>query len=199
MMKTLLIIFMALTTKIFAQDLVINSMPDEANIYIKGNANEPGQLLGKTPFKQPIQNVINNYVKKNSFIIEIEKEGYEVYRIVLAKTSNSEVDLSVNLKVDRKIATIKEHDSMMVELFGIQKLIRSGNYQSAIARLDELEKKYKHFSIIAELKATAYYLNKDIEKALSYYRMAFALNSDNVDAYKMKVYLEKKLKIDSGI
>lgn len=199
MMKTLLIIFMALTTKIFAQDLVINSMPDEANIYIKGNANEPGQLLGKTPFKQPIQNVINNYVKKNSFIIEIEKEGYEVYRIVLAKTSSSEVDLSINLKVDRKIATIKEHDSMMVELFSIQKLIRSGNYQSAIARLDELEKKYKHFSIIAELKATAYYLNKDIEKALSYYRMAFALNSDNVDAYKMKVYLEKKLKIDSGI
>lgn len=199
MMKTLLFFVHLLSFNLWAQDLVINSMPDEANIYIRGNANEPSQLLGKTPFKQPIQNVIKNYVKKNSFIVEIEKEGYEVYRIVLAKTTSSEVDLSVNLKVDRKIATIKEHDSMMVELFSIQKLIRSGNYQSAIGRLDELEKKYKHFSIIAELKATAFYLNKDIEKALAYYRMAFALNSDNVDAYKMKVYLEKKLKIDSGI
>jgi hypothetical protein len=38
-----------------------------------------------------------------------------------------------------------------------------------------------------------------MENSLSYYRKAFALNPDNVDAYKMKIYLEKKLGVTADL
>ena len=66
-----------------------------------------------------------------------------------------------------------------------------------INKLEDLEKKNPRLSIIPELRATAMYLNKDVEGALSYYRKAFSVNPDNADAYRMKIYLEKKLGVDS--
>ncbi len=129
----------------------------------------------------------------------MKKKGYEDYNVLFTKTSSVDVNLTVNLKVDPKISKIIDHDNLMMALFNVQKLIRGRNISDAIKQLDELEKKYKDFSIVAELKATAYYMNKDVENALAYYRRAFALNAENIDAYKMKVYLEKKLGVFSEI
>ena len=195
------ILFTAILTlfsvNVLAEKIEIKSNPEEAEIYVLSDESAAPQKIGKTPFKQDLKELIQTYVKKNNFVIELRKDGYESYRILLTKTSNLDVELSVNMEVSREIQTIKKHDLLVVELFDVQKLIRGKNFVDAMNKLNELEKKYPHFSIIAELKATTYYMQKDVEKALSYYRKAFALNSDNVDAYKMKVYLEKKLGIDT--
>lgn len=192
-LATLLTIF---AVNAFAEKIEIKSNPEEADIFVLSDEGGEPQKIGKTPFKQDLKELIATYVKKNNFVIELRKDGYEHYRILFTKTSNIDVELSVNMEVSREIQTIKKHDLLMVELFDVQKLIRGKNFPDAMLKLNELEKKYPHFSIIAELKATTYYMQKDVEKALSYYRKSFALNSDNVDAYKMKVYLEKKLGID---
>ncbi len=181
----------------WAEKIEIKSNPEEAEIFIMTDDAANPQKIGKTPFSQDLKELIQTYVKKNTFVFELRKDGYEPYRVLFTKTSNLDVELAVNLEVSREIKTIKKHDLLMVELFDVQKLIRSKNFADALNRLNNLEKDYPHFSIIAELKATTYYMMKDVEKALSYYRKSFALNSDNVDSYKMKVYLEKKLGIDT--
>lgn len=198
-MKQLLLITILtlLSTNVLAEKIEIKSNPEEAEIYVLSDESATAQKIGKTPYKQDLKELIQTYVKKNNFVIELRKDGYESYRILLTKTSNLDVELSVNMEVSREIQTIKKHDLLVVELFDVQKLIRGKNFVDAMNKLNELEKKYPHFSIIAELKATTYYMMKDVEKALSYYRKSFALNSDNVDSYKMKVYLEKKLGIDT--
>lgn len=181
----------------FAGKFTVKSNPEGSEIYITSDANEKAEKIGKTPFNQDIGELIQTYVKKNTFIIELRKEGFETYRVLFAKTTNIDVDLSVNMKVSKAIRAIKKHDLLMNQLFDVQKLIRGRNFLDALTKLKELEKEYEHFSIITELKATTYYMMKYVEKALSHYRRAFAKNSDDVEAYKMKVYLEKKMGIDA--
>lgn len=180
-----------------AAKIDIKSNPEEAEIFVYNDDNSAPQKLGKTPYNNNLDELIKTYVKKNNFIVEIRKDGFDPYKVLFTKTSGLDVELSVNLEVSKDIKTIKKHDMLMSELFEVQKLIRSKNFSDALTKLTSLEKEYPHFSIIAELKATNYYMMKDVEKALSYYRKAFALNSENVDSYKMKVYLEKKLGIDT--
>jgi tetratricopeptide (TPR) repeat protein len=194
-----IIILFIMSFSAFAAEFAVDSQPSEVEIYIASDANEKALMLGKTPFKQDLDMLIKTYVKKDQFILTLKKKGYEDYNVLLTKTSNVDIKLNVNLKVEDRISQIKDHDRLMMELFIVQKLIRAKNVGDAIKKLDELEKKYGDFSIVAELKATAYYMNKDVENALSYYRRAFALNSENIDAYKMKVYLEKKLGVNSDL
>jgi tetratricopeptide (TPR) repeat protein len=180
----------------WANKLTIKSQPDGADIFIVDGSSRP-VALGKTPYEGSLDEIINNYVKSSSFLLELKKTGHETYRVLLAKTSNVDMSLAANLELSQSISNIKEHDLLMNELFDVQKLIRSRNFKDAISRLETLEQKNQGLSIIPELRATAMYLNKDVEGALSYYRKAFALNPDNADAYRMKIYLEKKLGVDS--
>ncbi len=185
----------------FAADAVIKiaSNPKEAEIYVASDPNEQPRLIGKTPFEQDLESLINSYVKKNIFILTLKKEGFEDYKVLFTKATSVDIELQVNMIVDDKIKTIKKHDLLMNELFDVQRMIRGNNARDAILKLDELEKEYKHFSVVSELKATAYYMNKDMENALTYYRKSFALNPDNVDAYKMKIYLEKKMGVTADL
>ena len=180
-----------------AAKLNIKSQPDAAEIFISTNG-KPIRL-GVTPYEANLTEVMNVYVKSNSFLLEIRKSGHTTYRVLLAKTTDSDLELTANLELDEAISNIKEHDSLMNQLFDVQKLVRGRNFRDALAKLDDLEKKHPALSIIPEMKATAYYMNKEVESALSYYRKAFSLNSDNHDAYRMKLYLEKKLGVDSEV
>lgn len=177
--------------------LVIKSQPEGAEIFIATNG-KPVRL-GVTPYEANLTEVMSTYVKSSSFMLELKKQGHNPYRVLLAKTDDVDLELTANLALDQAVSNIKEHDALMNQLFDVQKLVRGKNFRDAIMKLDELEKKHPALSIIPELKATAYYMNKEVENALSYYRRAFALNPDNHDAYRMKVYLEKKMGIDSEV
>jgi tetratricopeptide (TPR) repeat protein len=192
----LLAFLITLTTGVYAGRLIIKSQPEQAEIFILNGDSRP-VLIGKTPFETYVDEIIKSYVKSSSFIIELRKDGHEVYRVLLARTANVDLTLSANLELSKNVSNIKEHDLLMNELFDVQKLIRARNFNDAINKLGDLEKKNPGLSIIPELRATALYLNKNVEGALSYYRKAFSINPDNADAYRMKVYLEKKLGVDS--
>lgn len=197
-MKTLLILStLLISTSAFAAKLVIKSQPEGAEIFIQ-TSGKPVRL-GATPYETDLSEVIKTYVKSNSFLLELKKAGHQPYRVLIAKTEDVDLELSANLELDEAISNHKEHDLLMNQLFDVQKMIRGRNFRDALAKLDELEKKHPTLSIIPELKATSYYMNKEVENALSYYRKAFALNPDNSDAYRMKVYLEKKLGVDSEV
>jgi tetratricopeptide (TPR) repeat protein len=192
-----IILFVCLNSSIvWAAKLIIKSQPEGAEIFISTNG-KPIRI-GSTPYEANLTEVMKSYVKANSFMLELKKSGHNPYRVLLAKTEDVDLELTANLELDPAISNIKEHDALMNQLFDIQKLIRGRNFQDAIKDLGLLETKHPALSIIPEMKATAYYMNKEVESALSNYRRAFAINPENHDAYRMKVYLEKKLGIDVG-
>lgn len=196
-MSRLLYLFIILFSPlVLAGKIIIKSQPDAADIFIIDGTSKPVPL-GKTPFESDLEDIIRNYVKSSSFVLELKKDGHDPYRVLVAKTANVDMALTATLELSQAITNIKEHDSLMNELFDVQKLIRARNFTDAINKLEDLEKKNPRLSIIPELRATAMYLNKDVEGALSYYRKAFSVNPDNADAYRMKIYLEKKLGVDS--
>ena len=196
-MSRLLYLFILLFSPlVLAGKITIKSQPDAADIYIIDGTSKPVPL-GKTPYESDLEDIIRNYVKSSSFVLELKKDGHDPYRVLVAKTANVDMALTATLELSQAITNIKEHDSLMNELFDVQKLIRARNFTDAINKLEDLEKKNPRLSIIPELRATAMYLNKDVEGALSYYRKAFSVNPDNADAYRMKIYLEKKLGVDS--
>lgn len=199
MLKILCYTFLAvfMTMPAFAAKLTIKSQPEGAEIFV--SINGKNVRLGATPYETDLTEIIRTYVKSNSFMIELKKTGHMPYRVLLAKTEDVDLELTANLELDEAVSNHKEHDLLMNQLFDVQKLIRGRNFRDALLKLDELEKKHPTLSVIPELKATSYYMNKEVENALSYYRKAFALNPDNSDAYRMKVYLEKKLGVDSEI
>lgn len=180
-----------------AAKLVIKSQPDNAEIFIL-QGDKPVRL-GVTPYEANLTEVVKSYVKSTSFLLELKKPGHSPYRVLLAKTDDVDFELTANLELDKAVSNLKEHDALMNQLFDVQKLMRGKNFRDAISKLDDLEKKHPALSIIPELKATAYYMSKDIENALSYYRRAFVINPDNYDAYRMKIYLEKKMGVDSEV
>lgn len=198
MIRYILISFLlCCSTVSWAAKLIIKSQPEGAEIFITING-KPVRL-GATPYEANLTEVMKTYVKSNSFMLELKKTGHNPYRVLLAKTDDVDLELTANLELDKAISNIKEHDSLMNQLFDVQKMVRGRNFRDALTKLDDLEKKHPALSIIPEMKATTYYMNKEVENALSYYRKAFSLNPDNHDAYRMKVYLEKKLGIDSEV
>jgi tetratricopeptide (TPR) repeat protein len=188
----LLIIFIFWNASCFGSKLIIKSRPENADIYIVNDEAKPIKI-GATPYETDLNELINSYVKSDSFIVEVKKDGHLPYRLLLAKTANVDMRLSASLELDPSIPAFKDHDILMNQLFDVQRLMRSKNFNDAIKILSDLEIKHPRISVIPELMATAYYMNRDIEKSLSYYRKAFSVNPDNSDAYKMKIYLEKKL------
>ena len=178
--------------------LTIKSQPPGADIYI-ASANSKAIKIGTTPYETDLNEIVSNYVKANSFVLELKKSGHNPYRLLVAKTAEADLELTANLELDEAISNLKDHDLLMNELFNVQKLVRGRNFTDALKQLDSLEKKHPQLSIIPEMKATTYYMNRDIENALSYYRKAFALNPDNADAYRMKTYLEKKLNLNTEV
>lgn len=195
--KLLVLTILFFSMNAWSGKLIIKSQPEGAEIYITVGGRPV--RLGATPYEVDLTEIIKSYVKSNSFLIELKKSGHYPYRVLLAKTDDVDLELTANLELDEAVSNHKAHDLLMNQLFDVQRMIRGRNFRDALLKLDELEKKHPTLSIIPELKATTYYMNKDVENALAYYRKAFGLNSDNADAYRMKLYLEKKLGIDTEV
>lgn len=195
----LIFTFLIFHTYVYAQEFEILSTPSDVEVFIKKAPKDTPQKLGKTPLKLKANEVFSKIGEQKTFLIKLEKEGFKSYEVVLVKSENVDMKLDFLLEINPKYKIINKHDLLISDLFKVQRLIRSNNLSEAITKLEGLEKENKDFSVITELKGIAYYMQKDLNKALSMFRLAFSKNPDNQDAYKMKVYIEKKLGLDSEI
>ncbi len=190
---TVLILFSFLS---FAEELTLNSSPEGAEVYVMTSQNQL-MKIGKTPFKMPIRKIIKQFVKSNVFNIELQKDGFEKFRLLFSHSGSNDVVLNAKLEVSKEISLIQSFDGVMSDLFDAQRLIRGKSYAEAIEKLDQVSNKHPYFSIVHELKGSTFYLMKEYKDSLSYYRKAFSVNPKNRDAYIMKNYLEKKFKLKS--
>jgi tetratricopeptide (TPR) repeat protein len=195
--------FLILTLLIFisfnayCEDISITSNPEQAIISVKNAQTGQEVKIGKTPYKGSLDAIVNNIASGSVFMLEIAKDGFEPYRILITKTGTSDIAINVNMTVSRNMKMTQDFDLLMSELFDVQRMIRTKDYSSSLEKLNDLIKKFPHFSIVYELKASVFYLMKEFKRSLTYYRKSFAVNPKNRDAYRMKIYLEKKFKIAS--
>lgn len=176
-----------------AQTLTVNAVPQQSKVYARNVKNGQRYLLGETPYKTNINKLQTSFDLKNSFIIEVEKEGYLPYNvhIGLIKKTNIELTATLKLKAEDMINQSHRYDKVISKLFDAQRMARAKSYEQALSALDAIKDDAKYLSTYYEIKAGTLYLKKDFNGALANYRKAYSLNEDNLDAYSMKKYLEK--------
>lgn len=180
----------------FAETLEIKSTPEKAEVYVRNPKTNRVSKVGTTPLKLDFDNISNNYTQSQNFVLILKKQDYEDYRVLMTKPRSADVSLLANMSLINRSEDVRKTDVLINELFDAQRLVRSKNYDQAIQKLTTLEEKHRDISVIYEMKAMAYYMKKNINESLSYYRKAFAVNPGNKDAYTMKTYLEKELGLE---
>lgn len=177
--------------------VLIQTTPPGATVYFKEAGGTVERSLGETPLElkgDKLKDMVKNPV--NPSFLKLKKYGYSDEKIVISNFSNSDTTYSFELTENVKSDVITKIDETSSELFEIQRKLRNGDIQGPIKQLESLLKKYKQSSFINELMGSAYYLSKDFKKSLFFYNEAYKYNTENVDAYKMKKYLEEKLGVE---
>ena len=142
-MQYLKIIFLNLfiSSICFAGKIDINSNPAGAEIFVKDTKSQKKIKLGTTPHNVELDVLISKYAGSDVFVLEMQKDGFDPYRILISKTGENDINLFVNLDIRKDIEEIKNIDQYTNELFEVQRLIRVKNYETALNKLYDLEKK----------------------------------------------------------
>lgn len=195
---TLLVIGL-LNNVVMSEEIAITSNPEEVDIFVKNAQTGQELKIGKTPYKGDVDALTANVANGSVFMIELRKVGFESYRILFTKAGKSDIAVNVNMEVAKDMSMTQDFDLLTGDLFDVQRMVRTKDYQSALKKLEMLEKKFPHFSVVYEMRASVFYLMKEFKRSLTFYRKAFATNPKNRDAYRMKMYLEKKFKVASNV
>lgn len=175
-----------------AKNIEIITSPEEAEVFIINPSSGERLPIGATPYKGPIDIMKQKASGASAFVIEIAKPGFDSYRMLYSVLGSSDVSIRVNLSVVNNIALVQDLDLLMADLFDVQRMVRTRDFTSALSKIELLEAKFPQYSILHELKGSVFYLTQEYARALAAYRRAFALNSKNADAYRMKIYLERR-------
>lgn len=188
----------------WAADLKIRSNIEETAIFISPNAKIKANQIGLTPkqgtkdednfFKQSLDS-LSSYTVNKSFILELRKDGFEPYRILIPYVKGNDIVIDVNLTRSSNLEMLKEIDAITNKLFNAQRLIRAKNYDDAITFLTKIDGEYPGLSVVKELIGASWYMKKDYKRSYGFYRQAFYANAENKDAQKMLLYLEKSMGI----
>lgn len=181
-----------------AGTLSITSNPTESDVFVVDSKTGERSRLGTTPFEGPVSDVLERSSDGNSLFVELEKPGFEKYRVFLASFGKSDIDFKINLEVAKDMRMVQDMDFLMSDLFDVQRMIRGQDFSSALEKLDLLKDRFPHFSILEELRGSVFYLTQEYTRALTAYRRAFALNAKNRDVYRMMIYLERRFNLSDS-
>ena len=195
--KTLMFV-MAILQMAYAEQLIIKSDPPKADLTVRNLGGTDDTQFGSTPYEGSLNELAANYAKANFFIITVGKEGFISQSFVVSDTLKSDISLNISLIPKEDTLAIQKIDKSIAELFEAQRLLRSNQYDQAIALLKTTESTQGNLSVIPEMLGSAYYLKKDHKGALAWYEKAYRINPSNKDAYTMKEYLRKALGISNG-
>ncbi len=194
--KIIFIICFSSIGYINAATITIKSDPEKgAEVFVRELAKSEFKKLGKIPFESPLAEITNNFVTSKFFVIEIRKEGFIPYRMVLNDIGNSDLKINANLQAKIDHLKFRKIDTVVGKIFEAQGLIRAKQLDEGITKLKKLEKEAPFLSIVPELIGSTYYLKNENKMAYSWFSKAYRINPQNRDAFTMKNYLEKALGI----
>jgi len=180
-------------TPVWAKELKIISYPEGSDIYVKSLVDFDYKKIGVTPLTISFDEVIKNFTSAEVFMIEIRKDDYKPFRVIVSDFSSADLTVNARLDVKNDYEMNTAIEEVATEILEAQRLVRVSKYDEGLEKLKNLEKKFSKVSLIFEMQGNIYYLKKDTKKALDAYSLAFIHNPKNLDAYKMKLYLEKTL------
>lgn len=189
---------LTISIRTFAADFEVLSNPVDADVFL---VSEDGKktALGKTPYKSDGESLKNSHGSNGSINITVAKSGFLPFSIVVPMITKTAVKINASLEIEKDIKLTQDFDLLTSDLFDALRMMRGKDYKSAYAKLELLEKKFPHFSIIYEMKGAILYLQNEYKMSLNYYRKAFGVNPQNREAYKMKTYLEKKFGLEENV
>ena len=187
--------FILLTFNIYAGKVTIDSSPKECDIVVINPENGVKTVLGKTPYDTDMDQLKSNVGDNGIIQLDIHKAGFQHYHLALPLVGSSDIKVFANLEVENDVKLTQDIDLLMTDLFDVLRMVRVQDFDNGMKKLELLEQKFPHYSIIFEMKGMISYLRKNFKEALNFYRKSFGLNPKNREAYRMKVYLEKKFDI----
>lgn len=174
---------------VYSQMNVITS-PAGVNVYVKPlNRAEP-RLLGQTPLLLPLSTVEPDFGGSGPVYLIFEKDGFRVEKFLVTDLSNIHLDISVDMVETHKVNNENDLDSLIGSFLEIQKLIRDKRFDDAAKNLKRVEGIAPHLSVVYELEGALYYIQKKYGEALQAYKLAVRYNPENIEANKMRRYLE---------
>ncbi len=192
-MKLLLLSLFFVSTFSYGKNLVITSVQEKVDVFVKNSETNKLVKIGVTPLKIGYSEIVENYSRSDNFMLVMQKEKHANYRLMISKLHSGKYEINANLDSYTEKSFAKEYDLLINKLFDVQRLVRSKNYTDAITNLDSLEKDYPEVGAVYEMKAMTYYMSKDLPKSLSYYRKAASVFPGSKEVYTMKKYLESEL------
>lgn len=175
------------TTKI-----TFESNPIGANIYVTPMGSSVPKLVGQTPV-QVMQDEMNRETwGSGPAYIEVQKEGYVTEKVLITELSRIHTVMRFNLLPATQFKEGREVDSIVEGVLQVQQLIKQKRYDEALTILKQMETKAPDVSVIYELQGAAYLAMNKIGEALVAYRLAIRYNPSNLDASRMKSYIESR-------
>jgi tetratricopeptide (TPR) repeat protein len=197
MKRLLFILTLFYFSNLFAGKVNINSSPQDCEVSVINPMNGAKTLLGKTPYDTDMDQLKANIGDNGVIQLDIHKPGFQRYHMALPVVGSSDVKVFANLEVENDIKLTQDIDLLMADLFDVLRMVRVQDFSNGMKKLELLEQKFPHYSIIYEMKGMISYLRKNFKEALNFYRKSFGLNPKNREAYRMKVYLEKKFNVNT--
>lgn len=190
---TILFISLSLTSDLWAKDLKISTYPEAGEVYVKALNDSDFKKVGESPLTISFDEIIKNFTNSDVFFVEIRKPDYKPFRIIVSEFGSADMEISTRLEAKNDYEMTSSIEEVASEILESQRLVRASKYDDSLEKLQALEKKYPKVSLISEMQGNIYYIKKDFKKALDAYTTAFIHNPKNLDAYRMKLYLEKTL------
>jgi tetratricopeptide (TPR) repeat protein len=170
-----------------AQQLVLTSAPEGAEVVLVVDG-KPSKL-GVTPLSI---NLKSYELAQTGFSVNLKKEGFYEKDFVFPVLSGADIKINAQL-VDMDVSKLnKEKDTLVNELFEVQRLVRVQNYEQALQLIERSKLKHPKLSTIFELEGSIQYLMKDFKSAANAFRRSVTLNPDNLEAKKMAELLESQ-------
>lgn len=170
--------------------IVVDSEPQGADVLLAKQGEVPSKV-GQTPLALPSQ---FSDLKKQDLLLTVEKVGFKRETVLLPAASlGHDAKIGVFLQEDLKKASSFSSDESLEDIArGVaqtQESIRAKEFDTALNTLTALIVKYKNVATLYGLQGNIFYLQKNIEKALSSYKRAQAL-SPNSETQRMINKLE---------
>lgn len=156
-----------------SSSLRVDTFPPGADVYIKSD-NKPPRKVGQSPVEI---NATDLAMTSDSFVVSLEKPGFKTENIYFAsKALPYKGEISTNLKEEFAGAGTLNIQTSMEEIARgvaqVQNFLRGKDYDQALNTLSQLISKYPSIATLYGLEGNIYYLQKNIDRALTSYQKA---------------------------
>lgn len=165
-------------------NLSIKTSPDSAQILIKNNQDNSEKLIGTTPLNIKLNNLINTNTQYLQIIIK--KDNFIPQQVIIPKkffNENHEINISLTQNNSSENTTnIREQlQKISTDVAAIQFLIQKKELDLALNKVKELINQYPYISTFYDFAGNIYYLKKDLNKALFFYKKSLEIYPYNQD------------------